>query len=94
MELAAGSTGVTRSWPGSPVDGRVEEDHLPGAADRFHQLGSELLNRENLDLGIVERLAQPLGGVPAEAVVAAKRVAVADDQDAGHQRAPIAGACR
>ena len=64
---------------GDRTDAGVDKDHSIGVADRLHQLGSELVQRENLHVRIPDDGPQALGGVPAHSIVAPQRVAVAED---------------
>jgi hypothetical protein len=65
------------------VGGRVDQHDERRPADIGGQLGGELVAGQ--DLGIREPGVggQQAGGVPADPVVGAQGVAVADDQDAG-----------
>jgi hypothetical protein len=69
-----------------PGDG-VDQHHQRRLGDVDGQLGGELVAGQDSGAGQAGVGGQPAGGVPADPVVTAQRVAVADDQDAG----PVTG---
>src|ERR1035437_8760557 len=74
-------------------DGGVDEYGQIHLAERLHQLWSELVEAQDFDARVRHQLAQPLRDAPAQRVVAADGVAVANDESAGHGQyaAPLAG---
>src|SRR5438874_2675345 len=66
--------GVAADRSGSAFDGGVQEEDPIGAGDRVHQLGGELMDGNGA--------GDALGGAITQAVIAAERVAVSDDQHA------------
>ena len=86
-DLVAGPGGrldpPDQDLPGlGPGDG-VDQHHQRRLGDVDGQLGGELVAGQDSGAGQAGVGGQPAGGVPADPVVTAQRVAVADDQDAG-----------
>src|SRR6476620_2244964 len=60
-----------------------KEDQTP-MARCLRSLGSELVQAQELNFGFGEFAFERLGGTPGDAIVTAQRIAVGDDENAGH----------
>jgi hypothetical protein len=67
--------------PRTIIAGRVDENHEFSAADVLGKLGHQLVRDAHGHVVALERAGQKLSRAPADAVVAAQRVAPADDEN-------------
>jgi hypothetical protein len=73
-----GSFAPPTSW--QSLVGGVDEDNEASSADRLCQLGCQLVERKNLNRGILQQFGEMPGSLPTKTIVGPQRVAVSDDQ--------------
>src|ERR1700690_3854571 len=66
------------------IAGRVDENHEVRPAYILCKLGHQLVRDAHLHVVALEPAGEKLGGAPADSIVAAQRVAPADDENPGH----------
>ena len=64
--------------------GRINEKNEFVVLGRVREFWGELMQSNDFDFGFRESLRENIGGAPGNAVIAAQRVSVGDDEDAGH----------
>src|SRR5262245_43323371 len=70
---------------------RIDEKNHAGAAGSFGEVRRQLFPSANFYIFRGQQLAQLFGDMPAEAVIAPQRIAIADDQNVRHDSTSTRG---